>query len=425
MTVTSLSRIGSANAFNGVVQSLENQQSSLANIQAQLTSGLKINTPSDDPVGAANAERALTRINRIAADQRALTAQQTAITTAESTLGDVTKALQSFRQLVVNAGDGAQTPSDRQTIANQLQGLRDQIFADANAKDSNGRPLFAALGSALSPFVGPQTSAPDYTFQGLPGQTASTTATIPYALDGNAAFMNEPSRDGVYNVAVTNTVNGNIPTSRTLTTGNVSVTNSAAVNGSAYTLAVTGVDSTTVPGTTTVTYDVTENPSLGNSATGLTASFPTSSTGGSFTVSAMPGLSLTITGTPAVSDTITVTPSPSLFSVLDNAISAIGTAPNNNAATQAVSQALNNIDIGAAKVSAIRGQAGELMSRADSITASNSAQTIQQQSNQSSAQDVNMVQAVSNFQNQQTSYQAALASYAQMQKLSLFNYISN
>jgi flagellar hook-associated protein 3 FlgL len=35
-----------------------------------------------------------------------------------------------------------------------------------------------------------------------------------------------------------------------------------------------------------------------------------------------------------------------------------------------------------------------------------------------------MVQAVSDFSNKQTSYQAALQSYSMVQKLSLFNYIN-
>jgi flagellar hook-associated protein 3 FlgL len=34
-----------------------------------------------------------------------------------------------------------------------------------------------------------------------------------------------------------------------------------------------------------------------------------------------------------------------------------------------------------------------------------------------------MVKAVSDFQNQQTSYQAALQSYAMVQKMSLFDYL--
>ena len=41
----------------------------------------------------------------------------------------------------------------------------------------------------------------------------------------------------------------------------------------------------------------------------------------------------------------------------------------------------------------------------------------------SRAEDIDMVKGIADFQNQQTGYQAALQSYAQVQKLSLFNYL--
>ena len=74
-----------------------------------------------------------------------------------------------------------------------------------------------------------------------------------------------------------------------------------------------------------------------------------------------------MSGTPAVGDTITINANPSIFSVIDNAIRDIGSAANNNAAIQAVSQALGNLDIGMARVSAIRGQAGDLL-HSDAMT---------------------------------------------------------
>ena len=42
----------------------------------------------------------------------------------------------------------------------------------------------------------------------------------------------------------------------------------------------------------------------------------------------------------------------------------------------------------------------------------------------SAAEDLDMVQAISEFQNQQSGYDAALKTYAMVQRLSLFNYIS-
>ena len=180
------------------------------------------------------------------------------------------------------------------------------------------------------------------------------------------------------------------------------------------------MDTTTVPGTTTATYTVTDNTTA--AVTTVNASYPTGSSA-SITVTAMPGLQLDITGAPAVGDTATITPAVSLFSVLDNAIRDIGGAGSGSAAAQAVGQALHNLDIGMGRVSAVRGQAGDLLNRADRIDANQGKRSDQLEADRSRAEDLEMIKGISDFQTQQTAYQAALQSYAQVQKLSLFNYI--
>jgi flagellar hook-associated protein 3 FlgL len=438
---SSFIRTGSANTYDAAVRNITSRQSALASLQENLTSGKKVVRASDDPTGAANAERALTRINRIVTDQRALESQRNAITQAEGTLGDVTNALQRFRELVVSAGDGVHSGAERKSIAIELQGLRDQIFSMANTKDTNGLPLFSALGSALAPFVGPQATAPDYNFNGLPGQSASSDVTIPFTLDGESAFMNQSARDLVFNTRVSNSVDQLISTDRTLITDNVVLatqpdltTNRATVTATAtaaqaagapypqYTLTFNAMDSTTTPGTTTGSYSITENPSVSGPIADVPISFPTGKST-SLSVTAVPGLSFTVTGTPKENDTITIDASPSVFSVLDNAIKDISNAANNNGATQAVSQALHNIDISMSRVSAIRGQAGDLLNRADRISTNQDKRSIQLESDRSRAEDLDMVKGISDFNNQQTGFSAALQTYAKVQQLSLFNYM--
>src|SRR5450830_73682 len=420
---TSFSRIGSANTYDNALRNLSTRQSALSNLQENLTSGKKVVRASDDPTGAAQAERALNRISRIATDQRALESQRNSIAMAESTLGDVTDALQSFRELVVSAGNGTHTAADRKTIALQLTGLRDQIFAAANTKDTNGQPLFSALGSALAPFVGPQTTAPDYQFNGLPGQSASSEVSIPFALDGDSAFMLQVARDGAYNV----TLGGATPSSPPLTVSvalSPPTTPPTLVSNSAYKISNITVGPGTLPGTSTATYDLEETttgaPPVITTQTGLTE---TNYASGSLPITNIPGRIVTISGAPTTGDTVTVKPSASLFSVLDDAIRDIGGAANSAAATQAVSQALGNIDIGMGRVSAVRGQAGDLINRADRITSNQDKRSIQLEADRSRAEDLDMVKGISDFQKAQTGYQAALQSYAQVQKLSLFNYI--
>ena len=411
MTVNTFSRLGTANAYDSTVANLQGRQNNLANLQQSLSSGKKINTPADDPTGAAQAERALNRIARIATDQRALETQRNAIASAESTLGDITSALQDARDLVVSAGNGAFSPAERKTVADQITGLRQRILALANTQDSNGQPLFAALGSALTPFAGPA-AAPDYAFNGLPGTGAGGTYAIASTLDGDSAFMLQPGRDAVYNVKTTG-ASGN------LTTDNVAKNPAAGtIDGHTYAITIGAFNASAG----TVDYTVSDTSTVPASTLASPTGVAWTATNG-FTVTGMPGLSLNIRGTPTAGDTVTVTPNSSIFGTLDNAVADITAAPSSMAASQAVTQALHNIDISMARISAVRGQAGDLLNRADSITSTNDKRTIEQKANQSRAEDVDMVQAISEFQKQQTGYQAALQSYAQIQKLSLFNYV--
>jgi flagellar hook-associated protein 3 FlgL len=420
MSSSSISRLGSANTYDNAINNLSQRQSALSGLQENLTTGKRVVRPSDDPTSAAQAERALTRISRIASDQRALESQRNSIATAESTLGDVSDALQTFRELVVSAGNGTHTASDRKTIALQLSGLRDQIFGLANRTDTNGQPLFNALGSALAPFVGPSAQPQDYTFNGLPGQTASSDVAIPIALDGDSAFMLGSTRDSVYNLTL-----GPTPPNPLLKTDSVVATNTALITGSSYTVSNIGIVPGVGPsvGTNTTTYDITETQANG------TVVFTTGNVGPAYPATStqipitLPGLSFNITGTPGAGDSVTVQPSPSIFSVMDDAIRDIGGAASNAASNQAVAQALHNLDIGTQRVSAVRGQAGELLNRADRITTDQGKRSIQNEADRSRAEDLDMVKGISDFQKQQTGYQAALQSYAQVQKLSFFNYI--
>lgn len=419
MATTSFSRLGSANTYDSAMRNVSARKVALSNLQENLTSGKRVVRASDDPTSAGIAERALTRISRIATDQRTLESQRTAITQAESVLGDVTDALQRFRELTVSAGNAGHTTLERQIIAQEMRGLRDQVFALANREDSNGLPLFSALGSALKPFVGPQATPPDYTFNGLPGQSSSSDVAIPFALDGDAAFMLQPARDGSYNVK-----NSNLTAQ--LQASGVTVASAAAVTGSSYNLSNIAVTPGTLPGTSKVTYDLVETTAAGvvqPMVTTTEADYPSTATGTSIPIN-LPGLSLTLTGTLTATDSLDIQPNASLLSVLDNAIRDIGSASTNHTASQAVSQALHNIDIGMQRVSAVRGQAGELLNRADRISNNQDKRSIQMEADRSRAEDLDMVKGISDFQNQQTGFQAALQTYALVQKLSLFNYIS-
>ncbi len=423
-------RTASANQYENALRNLSQRQTALSNLQENLTSGKRVVRASDDPVAAAQAERAITRISRVQSEQRALENARNTVTQAESTLGQAVDIVQELRQLVVSAGGGSLKPEDRKTIMNQVQGLREQLSDMVNRKDTNGLPLLGALGSALAPFLGPQSGTPDYSFAGLPGQASGSATSLPMSLDGESAFMFQPKRDGVYTASVSN-----IPTGRLLTTDGVKAGDTSLVTGDDYQIVFSGVGPGATAGTTTATYTITNMTTGVASAPVTVPDFPADKPV-SIAVTGIPGVSFNITGTPtrqndgtynfspANGDTISLKPSASIFSSIDQAVRDIGGATNGNAAAQAVGQALNNIDIGLERIQNMRGYAGELLNRADRITGDQNKRADQLEADRSRAEDLDMIKGISDFQNNQTGYQAALQSYAQVQKLSLFNYIS-
>ena len=415
-----LYRLGTANMYDNALRNLGARQTNLSNLQENLTSGKRVVRASDDPVSAAQAERALTRLTRIQTEQRALETQRNAIAQAESSLGDAMGLVQSARELMVSAGSPTLTSSDRATIATQLQGIREQLQEVANRKDTNGIPLLGALGSALAPFLGPQSVSPDYLFNGQPGQTGSTGVAIPNTLDGEFAFMFQPQRDGAYNIQVNPaTLNNN----QQLTTTGAKPVDLSLVTGDNYTINFTSVVPGATIGTTSATYTITNTTTGVTSAPVVVPDYPTDKPV-TIAVTGVPGLTFDIKGNPATGDSITMAPAASVFSTLDSAIRDIRGAVNSNAATQAVGQALTNIDIGLDRISNTRSYAGELLNRADRITGDQEKRSIQLEGDRSRAEDLDMIKGISDFQNQQVGYEAALKSYAQVQKLSLFNFIS-
>ncbi len=400
-------RLSSANAYDNALQNIYARQSELAGQQEKLTSGKNVNRVSDDPTGAAQAERALTRLARIASDNRALEIQRSAITLAESTLGDATSVVQRLRELTVSAGNGAYSASDRSSIAKEMTGLREQLLAMANSRDSNGTPLFGGLGSASAPF---SDSASGVSFDGVAGQQAGTDVGLPTAMDGQAVWMNVRSGNGSFNLATGSSNTGSLWTN----TGQV--LNPTALTGHDYSVTFTVAPGVGGATTYSVQDNTTANPAL-----------PTNQAYVPGQAIAFDGLSLVANGTPANGDAVQVSPSTTtnMFKVIDDAIAAIGDSTTTSSQrAQATGLALTQIDTGMNQLQAARSQAGQWLNRADTIQSAQEGRTVQLQADKSRAEDLDMVKGISDFTRIQTGYQAALQSYAQVQKLSLFNFIS-
>jgi flagellar hook-associated protein 3 FlgL len=398
----SSTRLATANAYDNAMSRIATRQSQMSKLQEQISASKRVLRPSDDPTAAAQAERATTRMARVATDQRALEVQRNAVSTAESTLNDAMTSIQTFRTLVVQAGGVGLSATDRASIAQQMTTLRDELVGYANTRDTNGQPLFGGLGSTGAPFVD---NGAGVNYQGIPGQPAASEVGVPAALDGHATWMDVPTGNGVFAIA-----QGGGTSAVWSDAGQVN--DPAALTGHGYriTFAVDAAGATT--------YDVKDSVTQATVKAGQPYK--------SGQAIAFDGLSLVASGKPAAGDSLVVSPSTksSLFGVLDQAIASVRDSSTTGAVSQGVAQSLVQIDAAASRVSSSRGRAGDLLNRVDSISNRQETRSVQLEADRSRAEDLDTVKAISEFKTNETVYSAALSSYAQVQKLSLFNFIS-
>ena len=396
-------RLSSSNTYGTALESLVDRQARLAGTQEQLTTGKRVNHASDDPAAAARSERALASERRTVANQRAVDASNNAMTLTESALGDAGSLLQSAREALVAAGNATYSDTERAGVANQLKGLREQLFSVANRTDGAGTYLFGGQGSAQAPFVDMPGGVQ---FQGTSGQVqVASGEALPLTMDGEAAWMQARTGNGVFETRVVASNGGAV-----IDPGKV--TDPSALTGSTYSLQFSVAAGAT-------TYSV------------LKDGLPTPQTNLAFTPGqaiAVDGMSATITGAPANGDVFELAPSTSALSVfgaLDKAIADLQTPGRSNTRiAQDNAFALTRLDSVLGQMNAGRSQVGAVMNRVDAVADRLSALKLSSQTERSNAEDLDMTQAISDFSNQQTGYDAALKAYSMVQRLSLFNYLN-
>ncbi|MEP7139337.1 MAG: flagellar hook-associated protein FlgL [Caldimonas sp.] len=396
-------RISTANAFDAGIDALSKRQTDLQSLQDQMTTGKRVAKASDDPAAAARAERAMASIGRTVTSQRAVDASQVAMAQTESSLGSAAELMQQARELMVSAGNGSYTDAERQSIANQIKGLRTQLLTLANQDDGAGTYLFGGQGATQKPFV----DAPGgVQYAAAPGQTLTEQTTgLPLTTDGNAAWLTARTGNGVFVTgAGASVLNATIDAGR--------VSNPSALTTSTYTLQFTVAGGAT-------TYAV-----LKDGAATAVANAPYVS-GQAIDVD---GMTVAVSGAPATGDQFTLAPSTptlSVFATLDRAIAGLQTAGRTGSQiNQANGDSLRDMDSVMNNLGAARAAAGQVLNRIDSETSRLETQKVASTTERSNAEDVDMVHAISDFQNKQSGYDAALKSYSMVQRLSLFQYVN-
>lgn len=145
-------RISTQMMYEQNMRGITNSQSKWLAYGEQMSTGLRVNRPSDDPIAASQAVVVSQAQQQNEQYKTARTFANQKVSLEESVLSQVTTAVTAAQTSVVKAGNGSLSDDDRASMATELQGIRDQLMNLANSTDGNGRYIFGGYKTSDAPF---------------------------------------------------------------------------------------------------------------------------------------------------------------------------------------------------------------------------------------------------------------------------------
>ena len=386
--------------FLTAISSLE---SNLAQTQNQISSNLSFTTASQNPTAAG----AVNNYNQALAQSQQYTTNansaQTNLNTEDQALSQVQNQLQTLRDLALQANSGTLTNSNRTAIATQAAQIQNSLLSLANTTNGNGEYIFGGFAVQTQPFTASATGATYNGDQGSRQVQIAAGQSVADGDNGNAVFNQIKTGNGTFTVTAnaSNTGSGLI--------GATSVSTPSAFVGGPFTINFSS------PTNYTVTNAANVQVAAGTYADGQAISFS--------------GAQVTLSGTPATGDSFSVAPSTnqSMFTTVQNLITALQTGVTNGASNAALSNSIgnsiNNIDQVLAQMSDVRATVGGRLNAITTQQSVSSSQQVQLKTTISSLQGLDYATAITTLDQQNTTLSAALQAYSLTQGLTLFKYL--
>ena len=171
------------NYLMNVVQSLDSATANEQTLTNELSSGVSVNSLSDNPAAAGENVLLTSQMNANDTFSTTASSAESLLQVSDSALGNVVTQLTKAISLATAGNNGTLNSSDLQTIATELTGIRDEVVSLANssyqgqyifAGSLGGTPPFT-LNSAVSPAVATYQGDTDVSFVQTPtGQNIQT-----------------------------------------------------------------------------------------------------------------------------------------------------------------------------------------------------------------------------------------------------------
>jgi len=184
-------RVSDNSTSSRLASRINAQRSRLSTLQEQISSGKRINRPSDDPDGAATVIKLRTSQNEIEQFKRNAQTANQKLTAADDTLTGYENLLERARTLVAQGLSDTTTQDGKNALATELDSLRGRILNVANSKYGD-EYVFGGTRQNIPPYD-PTTAVPNAS--GFPQyiQIEPGTTAIPVGVTANTVFADTTS----------------------------------------------------------------------------------------------------------------------------------------------------------------------------------------------------------------------------------------
>jgi flagellar hook-associated protein 3 FlgL len=169
----------------------QNQQEINTDLE-DISTGLSVNQPSDNPAAAALLVSNANQTAEADQYQRSISSVQGELQNADSTLSSVATVLQRAISLGVEGANGTVNASDRQAIATEVQGIQSELVGLANLS-YQGSYVFAGTATQTAPYALDSSSPSGVSYAGnseVNSITVGNDFTIQTNLPGSQLFSN-------------------------------------------------------------------------------------------------------------------------------------------------------------------------------------------------------------------------------------------
>ncbi len=147
----SFGRITNLMVSQQMLGEINQSQQTLANTEEQLSTGLSINEPSDNPYGAQFAVQLQGQLSGLSDYSNNITDATSWTQTGTTALSTIQKDVQTAQELVTEAGNGSNSSQNLAQIGQQISQLVSSIQSAANTQ-YNGQYVFSGTSTGTPPY---------------------------------------------------------------------------------------------------------------------------------------------------------------------------------------------------------------------------------------------------------------------------------